>query len=365
MTAEVELYHSRPAEVAIAGRAIDDWIPVLSQVVDLAGQIANSPFVPEGLRGSVPAVAAAILTARELGVPPMTGLANIHLIKGKTGLSALLMRALIMSHGHEWQDVDVSDVRVVVRGRRRGETEWTEASFTAVQAKIAGIQLGGYPQDKLYARASVRLARRKFADVIAGMPYSSEELEDDPGAMLADESYSTPAPPAALAAPAPPRTVRRRQPADAKPGPTPADTAAGAPPAAGPAATPAAPAGSSPDLPPLPGEGTSPEVPEEEAADKDAPGSVTADQIRAVWSIFSAQLGFTKDEKADARAACEKIIGRKLTGGTTGNLSQNEASMVMDTLNRYGTRDRLLVLMNTGELPAGDDDQGEADGSDA
>ena len=50
----VELY-KQPAEVAV--RPLDDWIPVLSQVVELSEQIANSPFVPDGLRGSVPAVA--------------------------------------------------------------------------------------------------------------------------------------------------------------------------------------------------------------------------------------------------------------------------------------------------------------------
>ncbi len=49
--------------------------------------------------------------------------------------------------------------------------------------------------------------------------------------------------------------------------------------------------------------------------------------------------------------ACEKIVGRKLAGGTTRDLSQNEASAVMDTLNRCRTRDRLLVLMNDGVLP--------------
>jgi hypothetical protein len=178
--ADLEVY--QPPALAIVppaeGNDFDSWIAVAGQVVKLAREICDTPFVPDGLRGSAPAVAAAILAGRELGLPPITALQHTHVIKGKIGHTALLMRALIMAEGHDWQDVDVSDVRAVVKGRRKGEAEWAEASFTADQARRARIDLGGYPQDKLYARATVRLARRKFADVILGMPYAAEELED-------------------------------------------------------------------------------------------------------------------------------------------------------------------------------------------
>ena len=168
----------RPPPALAVVSDIDSRTQIAGQVIKLANEIYDTPFVPDGLRGSVPAVAAAILAGRELGLPPLTSLANIHVIKGKPALSAVLMRALIQAQGHQWQDGDVTDTRAVVRARRRGESEWTEVSFTADQAKRARIDLGGYPQDKLYARATSRLARRKFADVIAGMPYSAEELED-------------------------------------------------------------------------------------------------------------------------------------------------------------------------------------------
>ena len=173
---EVEIYQPPAAPAVPVTAAMDSWIAVCSDVIKVANVICDTPFVPDGLRGSGPAVAAAILTGRELSLGPMTSLANIHVIKGKPALSAVLMRALVQAQGHQWQDGDVSDVRAVVRGRRKGEAEWTEVTFTAAQAKQAGIDLGKYPQDKLYARATSRLARRKFADVIAGMPYSAEEL---------------------------------------------------------------------------------------------------------------------------------------------------------------------------------------------
>jgi hypothetical protein len=343
-----------PARVGIPGtQDFDSWVAVASDVVKLANVICDTPFVPDGLRGSGPATAAAILAGREMGLGPMTSLANLDVIKGKPSQKAVLMRAMILSRGHKWVDVDVSDVRVVIKGCRKGETDWTEVTFTQANAKTAGIDLGKYPADKLYARATSRLARRKFADVIMGMPYSDDELEDG----VADAGELAEPQPAAIEAakPAGPRTAQRRQRTEVKAAeqPSPAETASSAvtkqeTPAEG--------------LPPLPGE-DQPDEHAEPDVDPAAPGSITAAQITALWTIFSRQLGFTSQEKADARAACEKITGRKLTGGTTGNLSQDEFRAVADTLSRCRTRDRLLLLMNDGVLPDEDgDDANPAEG---
>jgi len=303
---------------AVPNGQLDDWIMVADKVVKLAEVIANSPFVPNGLRGSVPATAAAILTGRELGVPPMTSLANIHVIQGKPGLSALVMRALIQSKGHDWQDVHVSDTRVVVRGRRKGESEWTEASFTADQAAKAKIMLGGYPQDKLYARATARLARRKFADVIAGMPYSAEELEDgfddDTPADIAAERTAAEQPKADR-----PRTAQRKQRA-----PKNASPAEAVPPSAEPA-PPSQAAGEA--LPPLPGEEET-SVPDD--TDYDTPGTVTPEQLKKIWTVLGKEFSFTADEKEQARVVCAHIVEHDLASSK--DLSRNEAKAVLDTL---------------------------------
>src|ERR1044071_3100162 len=212
---EVAIYEPQRDLVPVSASPrgeLDDWIQVADQVVRLAEVICRSPFVPDGLRGPAPATAAAILTGRELGIPPMTSLANIHVIHGKPGLSALVMRALVMREGHDWEEVEANNTRVVLRGKRKGSSVWTTASFTTADAATAKLQLGGYPQDKLYARASARLARRAFSDIIAGMPYSIEELEDgftpdeDGSAALATGSVPASTPPPA---PDKPRTAQR------------------------------------------------------------------------------------------------------------------------------------------------------------
>jgi hypothetical protein len=353
---ELDVYQP-PAAVAVpVTAAMDSWITVCSDVIKVANVICDTPFVPDGLRGSGPAVAAAILAGRELSLGPMTSLANIHVIKGKPALSAVLMRALIQGQGHQWRDGDVTDTRAVVFGRRKGESEWAEVTFTADQARKAGIDLGKYPQDKLYARATSRLARRKFADVIAGMPYSAEELEDgaEPDA-VPDVASNGHAPP-----PSAPRTARRRQPAAADPAPV---SAAGS--ATGPGTTPpdapaqtAPPASTGADLPPLPGEED--ERPADDAPDDtdyDTRGTATrgkGGQLTAIWTVLSTVYGFGAEEKPQARKVCEHIIGRQLIGGTTGNLSYNEARTVLDTLatlqtvaesNSVSPREQLIALL--------------------
>jgi hypothetical protein len=111
-------------------------------------------------------------------------------VKGKPGKSAEIMRAMVLAAGHHIRDVEVTDTRVVLEGRRRDEDRWTSVSFTADQAKRARIDLGGYPEDKLYARATTRLCRRKFADIVGGIALTIDELEDLPD----DAEAATPPP---------------------------------------------------------------------------------------------------------------------------------------------------------------------------
>jgi hypothetical protein len=374
---DLDIYQPNGAALAVPDPFdTDSWITVVQDIIKIANVIFDTPFVPDGLRGSAPAVAAAMLAGREMGLGIMTSLANIDVIKGKPTQKALLMRAMIQSKGHKWEDVDVSPVRVVVRGCRKGESSWGEGSFTAAEAKLAGIDLGKYPVDKLYARATSRLARRKFADVIMGMPYSSEELEDgnpDDVMLAGDPGYRADRQAAKDATQPAPRTAHRR--GRAPQNVPPADSATPpAPAAASPAQ--AAPAGGTP-LPPLPGEdepGPAPSGhpaaheaaagPDSDDVDRDQQGTATrgkGGQLTAIWTVLSTVFGFGDDEKEQARRVCEHIIGRKLIGGTTGNLSYSEAHTVLDTLANWenvaqsrgdAARDVLISVMAEGEVPS-------------
>lgn len=296
---------------------VDGWIQVVVEVAALAERLADTDFVPDAMRRKPAAVTAAILAGREMGVAPMTALQHINVIKGKPGQDALLMRALVLAAGHQLEYGDCSDTRALVRGKRRGEETWTEVVFTADQARRAKIDLGGYPEDKLIARATSRLCRRKFADVISGLSYTLEELQDgDVEFVLGDEQPAAlPAGEPAAAAASAPRTAQRKTRAKS----TAAPRAAAAP-------TPEPAAG-----PPLPGEDGYDDAPADEGP-KDPNRPSSTEQNRMMHALFrKAELGGA-DDRDDRLRLTGLLLKRELD--TSKGLTVADASLVIDALSQ-------------------------------
>ena len=187
--------------MALLNPITDSWTAVITDVVALATNIVNTDFVPKDMRGNVAKVVAAILHSRELGLPPMTGLAGSHVISGRPGISAELMRSLIEQAGHDIRITEMNAGRCVMKGRRStwDMSDWTTVSYTMQEAVTAGdaSKNPNYrtrPSDMLLARCTTRLARMVFADVIHGMR-SVEELQD-----MTAESDGVVLPPAQVSA---------------------------------------------------------------------------------------------------------------------------------------------------------------------
>ena len=298
----------------------DSWVQMLPAVGELAEAVNRTDFVPGPLRGHAPAVAAAILAGREIGLPPLMSLQHIHIIDGRPTLSAQMQRSLALAAGYHLRVVETNTTRCIVEGRRSAADEWTRVTWTLDDAKKAGL-LGRqnwqkHPRRMLQARATGELCQLVFSDAIAGMA-ATEEAEDDaegPGAVLVNGSEK----PAQ-------RTAQRRQRIPERP--TGAAPAAATEPTTVPAPEATAPSG----LPPLPGE----DEPEPSPPfDPDEHGTATrgkGGQLTALWTVLSDVFAFTQAEKDQARGICEHIIGRDLPG-TTGDMSWNEAKTVLDTL---------------------------------
>ena len=160
---------------------VDSWIPVLADVAALAERVASTEFVPKGLRDSPPAVAAAILYGREVGLPPMTALNVTHVIEGKPAISAEGMRAMVFAAGHEIVIEDSTGAQCIVKGRRRGQEEWTRIGWNIDMARAAGVAgkqvWQRYPRQMLQARATAELCRLVFPDVTHGFR-AVEEIDD-------------------------------------------------------------------------------------------------------------------------------------------------------------------------------------------
>jgi hypothetical protein len=161
-----------------------DTFGILGDAVRLAEAIYKTQMVPEPLRGKPDAVVAVVLAGHELGLGPMQSLQTIDLIQGRPALSPEGMRALILAEGHGF-DVDAQDDHCTVICRRRDwppERDWRQFTFTMADAERAGLAEKDnwvkYPRAMLTARATGEAARAIFADVIAGLSYTSEEVAD-------------------------------------------------------------------------------------------------------------------------------------------------------------------------------------------
>ncbi|MFF4779431.1 hypothetical protein ACFY05_42110 [Microtetraspora fusca] len=338
---------------------IDSWVDMIRPVGQLAADLAQTEFVPDSLRGRTAAVAAAILTGREMGVGPMVALRHIHVIKGNPGQSAELMRALVLAQGHQIRYPETTDTRCVVEGRRRGEEDWTRVMFTADQAKRAKIDLGGYPEDKLVARATARLCRRIFTDVIAGMPYTTDELEDLDGATAVEPVDAAAAGSVGQAEPKR-RTARRRTAAAAPAEPASAPPAEASVTAVSPQEARQAPRAQVPE-PPLPGEPGYEEPPgeKEQTEEPPAPETLTRPQSRKIHALFN-EIGWT--DRADRLRASSTIVDRELK--SSGDLTKDEAAVLIDMLERVAAGpdpamrlgDLLAEIRDGAADPDGDED---------
>jgi hypothetical protein len=166
-----------------------DWVDLFRQVVKAAEFLSKTPFVPREMTGKAADVAACIMKGHELGMDPLDALSNIYVINGRVGMYAEFMRRRIIQSGHTFRIVESTDNRCVVEGTRKDGGEPQRASFTNEQARRAGIDLGRYPADKLVARATSRLCRQVFPDVLSGT-LIAEDLID--GLIPSDEP-ATPA----------------------------------------------------------------------------------------------------------------------------------------------------------------------------
>lgn len=164
--------------------ALADWASELDAAGRIASVLCQTEFVPKGLRGSVEATAAAILTGRELGLSPMNALANIFVVRGRPAMYARTAVALVLSHGHEIERTSATEQTVTVRARRKGSQSWQTFEWSMERARKAGYTGNELytkdPTAMLTAKAQMEACRTMFADVLSGMAATSvEEIELD------------------------------------------------------------------------------------------------------------------------------------------------------------------------------------------
>lgn len=144
--------------------------------------------------GSPQAVLSTILAGRELGLQAIASLRGFHVIEGKHALAADAMRGLVLRSGQAkyFRVIERTNERATFETHRHGDPEPIRLTYTIEEGfaafrpelpeperrkKFDASAWGKHPADMCAARASSKLARLVYADILFGL-YSPEELSD-------------------------------------------------------------------------------------------------------------------------------------------------------------------------------------------
>lgn len=316
-----------------------EWALAARQAHEIALQLAETSFVPKSMYRRPGEVTGAILAGRELGLEPMVALRSIDIIDGTPAMRAHALRGLVQAHGHEVWVEESTEHRAIVCGRRRrsvlsGSAPIERSVWTMDRARKAGLagkkNWLAHPTAMLVARATAEVCRLIAADVLLGMPYSVEEIDDGVTLAGAAEAAATPA------SGKPKRRTAQRAPL--APPPPPADVDFDTAPRLEEGTAEACPVDAEPlpdDVPPpQPEESTAVEILEAagfdvEVIEEEAPEveMVTDPQRRRLGAEFR-QAGVT--ERAARLAFVARVIGREVP--TSNELTKVEASKVIQAL---------------------------------
>ena len=150
------------------GERMREWLHLFTECRAAAEVLSRTSFVPKDMMGKPAEIATAMLKGWELGLDPLDALASIYVVHGRVGFYAEFMRRRMIQAGHVFRIVESTDSRCVVEGTRVDNGETHRAAFTADQAKRAKIDIASYPAEKLVARATSRLVKQAFPDVLSG-----------------------------------------------------------------------------------------------------------------------------------------------------------------------------------------------------
>lgn len=134
--------------------------------------------------GTPQGVLTTIMLGRELGLPAMASLRQIHIIEGRHGLSAQLMVALILKSGlaEYFEPLEFDELHATYETLRKGARNPVKLTHTIEMARTAQLlkkdsNWEKVPTDMLVSRATSRLARMIYPDVVGSL-YTPEELRD-------------------------------------------------------------------------------------------------------------------------------------------------------------------------------------------
>jgi hypothetical protein len=178
-----EISPAPPARLALAPMNGDYERQLEPQSMNQAVQLAQLLFKARlfGAYGTPEAVLSTVLSGRELGLSAMASLRAFHIVEGKPTMAADALRALVLKSGKakSFRCTERTASAATFSTQRQDEEPMT-LRYTIEEAQAAGLVKNGSgwtknPADMLVARASSKLARLVYPDVVAGL-YAPEEF---------------------------------------------------------------------------------------------------------------------------------------------------------------------------------------------
>lgn len=155
----------------------------IGQFMELAGVLATCPYYQKLGKGGILAI---ILTAKEMGLPPMACLnGGMYTFSGAVSLSAQLMNMMIVNAGHMVEVLKLDNKECTLRFTRKDRPKDRNSltyTFTIDMAKDANLtgktNWKTNPRDMLFNRCLSGGARKFMPDAIMNA-YAIGELPED------------------------------------------------------------------------------------------------------------------------------------------------------------------------------------------
>lgn len=161
----------------------DEW----KRMKDIALVAVKSGLLPDGIKTPEAAMIIA-LKGRELGLAPMVAYSHIHVIKGKPTMSAEIMLAHIYKD-HPKAEITIeesTETKCVITAKRPGAKKESKFEWTIERAAKMGLtgkdNWKKQPATMLKWRAISEMKRTVFPEVLMGIDYTPDELQEQVGA---------------------------------------------------------------------------------------------------------------------------------------------------------------------------------------
>lgn len=158
----------------------------LTEAMQLADFFAKSDLVPKDYKGKAGNIVVAWQKGHEVGLLPQQSLETIAVINGRAciwgdGLIALVKSNPKEEWTNEWIEGAGENAVAYCETKRKGQPKTIKGSFSAEQAKVAGLwgvnTWKKYPERMLQMRARGFCFRDAYPDVLNGIELAEEQLD--------------------------------------------------------------------------------------------------------------------------------------------------------------------------------------------